>query len=317
MKNAVLKFGGSSISNSDKLFYVATRIKEHLNIYDKLIVILSAPSNITDDLIKLSNNISNKLSPPPSLLQIGELLSISLMQHALKRKKVKAIALNHYQLSIIGTGDMNNAKIISVNKKKIYQYFTEYDVLLIPGFIACDKNLNVMTLGRGGSDYTATYMAYILSSPCYLYTDIKGIYSADPSNIEDALKIKKISYDELNNIIKYATQVRQTKAIKFAFQKKLELYIGSTFHPDEKPTLITQDKYDKKIKFINMLKYKNSTIIHMIGNYIEKRDEIFKEILSNIKNSRIKKYKDIIEIKTTTKLSKEDFRKIHNKFVFR
>lgn len=99
------------------------------------------------------------------------------------------------------------------------KYFSIYDVVIIPGFIAYDKNLETLTLGRGGSDYTAVFMSWTFNSPCYLYSDIKGIYSSDPSLCEDAKKIDLISYDELENIIKYASQVRQSKAINYAKQK--------------------------------------------------------------------------------------------------
>ncbi|MCX7905503.1 MAG: hypothetical protein N2446_02240 [Elusimicrobiales bacterium] len=317
MKISVLKFGGSSLSNSDKFIYVASRIKKHLTIYKKLIVILSAPANITDDLIKLSNSILKK-QISPNILQIGELLSIYLMENALKRKNIKTIAINHYQLPIIAEGKENDAKIISIDKQKLYNYFKKNDVLLVPGFIACDKNLNVMTLGRGGSDYTATYIASLFSCPCYLYTDVKGIYSSDPSIIEDALKIDVLSYDELNNIIRYAGQVRQTKAIKLASEKKIKLYIGSTFHINEKPTLITPNKKNIKIKFINFKKIKNKTTkIYIIGNYIEKRQEIHQQIISNLKNPQIKIRKDIIEVRLKNEISLEKFREIHNSFIFR
>lgn len=317
MNIAVVKFGGSSLSNSKKILYVANRISELLKDYKKLVVVLSAPADVTDNLISLSKNISER-NPTPNILQTGELLSIALMEIALKSIGIKAIALNHYQLFIKAKTNNNNTEIISLNTKKLKNAFLKHNVIIIPGFIACNESMETVILGRGGSDYTAVFIAKILKSPCFLFSDVKGIYSSNPSYMEDARKIDYISYDELINIIKYAAQVRHSRAIEFATKNKIELHLGSTFHPDEKTTKIISDKSDRRIKYIDIKTDLNQTTVYLIGNYIEKRIDIFKKIYDFFPNAKINSsMKDVIEVKLKESISMNDFKKIHNYFVFR
>lgn len=312
MDITVLKFGGSSLSNSKKILYVAERIRKHLKKYSKLLVVLSAPSNITDDLIKISYNIS-KNNPTANILQVGELLSIALMENALKANS-RAISLNHYQINIKATKTNDNVELFYVDKEKIIKYFSKYDIIIVPGFIALNKNLEPLTLGRGGSDYTAVFMSWIFNCTCYLYSDIKGVYSSDPSLCEDAKKIDKISYDELERIIKYGSQVRQSKAMSFAKQKKLTLFLGSTFHPDEKPTEITSDETDPTVKFISYNPKEKR--IYFIGSNIQKRNDLIEDIKSYI-SKKITLSPNLIKIKTNQTITTKLFREIHNRYIFR
>lgn len=316
MKIAVVKFGGSSLSNSKKLSYVALRIKGFLKKYQRLIVVLSAPGDITDNLIQIESSLTKQKNPSPAVLQIGELLSIALLESLLKSQKIKAVSLNHYQISIKAEGRENNAFIKSVNKKIIYQKLRKNRVVIIPGFIAHTSDLKPVTLGRGGSDYTAVFIAAEFNSPCYLLSDVKGIYSADPSSVSQAKKIERISYSELSQIVKSGTHVRHSKAIEFAIKHRITLYLGSTFHPDEKPTEISDRSNDSLIKFITR-NPKNPLLIHLIGKNIEKRKDIIKELSTLLSGSIIKKGKDIITFKASKEISDAQIKDIHNRFVLR
>lgn len=315
MKISVLKFGGSSISNSEKIKHVAFRITKHLDLYDRIVVVLSAPANITDDLMLIHKAISSSM-PPPSLLQVGELISISLMESALKEKKISAIATNHYELSITAEGDENDAKLLSINEKKLTNLLKKHKVLIIPGFIAHNKNMKPLTLGRGGSDYTAVYFSYILSSPCYLYSDIKGIYSADPSQIADAVKLDKVSYSEVVRMIECKAPIRQGKAINFALKKKIKLYLGSSFLLDEKPTEISNDKSDNRIKFIS-LDPTQRKYLFFIGNGVEKRRDILLKLKKEFPNSQLSFKNDIIILKNSNIIDDNLLNRIHKDFVLR
>ncbi|HOJ85642.1 MAG TPA: hypothetical protein PK103_07505 [Elusimicrobiales bacterium] len=276
MKNlAILKFGGFSVSNSDKISFVSNRIKSFLSKYKKLIVVLSAPADITDDLLKISKKFSSDPRSLDMLLSSGENISISLMNMALNANNLKSIALNQYQAEIKTTPTHGNSKILSVNKKKIIGLLKIYDVIILPGFVGIDKNLNITTLGRGGSDYTAVYISKIFDSPCYLLSDIKGVYSSNPSKIEYAKKLKEISYKELFEISKVDFEIRQTKAIRYAMKQNVRLYLGSSME-NAKPTLIRNytQNFKPEIKYISLARNENDIKISMIGEKIILRKDL-------------------------------------------
>ncbi|MGC8867523.1 MAG: hypothetical protein ACP5PA_04845 [Elusimicrobiales bacterium] len=315
MKLAILKFGGSSLSNSKRIIYIALRIKQYLEFYDRIVVVLSAPANITDELSLIHKAVSS-LNPPASLLQIGELISISLMESAVREKNVSAKALNHYEISIIAEGNESDAKLISINEKRLKNELRRYRVLILPGFIAHTRKMKPVTLGRGGSDYTAVFLSDILSSPCYLYSDIKGIYSSNPLQIADALKLEKVSYSELSRMIECGVQIRQIKAVNFALRKKIKLYLGSSFLSDEKPTEISKDTSDKRIKFISRHEIEKTTLF-FVANKIESRDQIIKEIKASFPQSSIKLKKDILILKNQNPVSDKRFSETHRRFILK
>lgn len=313
----VFKFGGSSISNSEKINFVAGIIRKKLKTFKNILVVVSAPSDITDDLIKLSKNINPKLIPPPSLLQVGEMISISLLEIALKKISISAKSLNHYEIDLTASGSDNNAEIVYVNEKKLFNCFKTYKVIIVPGFIAKGYEQEPKNLGRGGSDYTAVYLAYKLSSPCYLYSDVKGIYTSDPSLIDDVKKLNEISYEELKNIIDLGFPIRQNKAIKFAQSKKLEIYLGSTFHYYETPTHITSKSTNQSIKYIAFKNFNNKTMVYLVANNISKRNDIRKIIKDKFKPLNIKTKRHIISFLLNGNIGRDKMRYIHNTFALR
>jgi len=318
MKNiAVIKFGGSSLDNSQKILFAANRTKNFLKYYKKIALVLSAPSDITDDLIKLSRNFKSDKRSLDMLVSCGENISISLMNMALNSIKVKSIALNQYQARILTTSDENKNDIKYLDFKKIKNLFNEYDIVIVPGFIGINKNMEITTLGRGGSDYTAVYISYHLKADCYLLSDIKGVYSSNPSKIDYAKKLKEISYDELYEISKVESEIRQTKAMIYAKRKNISIYLGSSVE-NTSPTLIknynTREK--PKIKYISVNKDNRKTLIIMIGENIINRKDIISK-LNKIKNSDIKVEKNRISLIISECLSDKDIKKIYSKFINR
>lgn len=313
----VIKFGGSSLANSDKIKFAAYKIKSFKKTYKNIICVLSAPNNITDDLIKLENSFSKTTATAHQMLvATGEIISISLMEIALNSIKVKAKALNQYQAKIITNSKYNDANIIYISKEEITKYINKGYVTILPGFIGINKDMEITTLGRGGSDYTAVYLSNIFNADCYFLSDVKGVYSSNPSKIEQAIKLNEISYTELNEISKIDFSIRQTKALLYAMKNNLNLYLGSVFD-NTKPTLIHKYPKDHKpeIKYITFDRKDKSIIVQMIGENIGKNNNI----INYIKKSRFKKIninKHRIEL-TLLKTNKKDVTDIYKRFIFK
>lgn len=312
----VIKFGGSSLANSDKIKFAANKIKSFKKSYKNIICVLSAPSDITDNLIKLENSFSKTtITAHEMLIATGEIISISLMEMALNSIKVKARALNQYQAKILADLKYNDADIISISKEKIDKYINKGYIPVLPGFIAINKDMEVTTLGRGGSDYTAVYIANIFNADCYFLSDVKGVYSSNPSKIEQAIKLDEISYTELNEISKIDFSIRQTKALLYAMKNNLNLYLGSAFD-NTYPTLI--HKYPKnhkpEIKYITFNRKNKSIIIEMVGENIGKNNDIIDDIKNKFKKININRHK--IEF-TLSNICKKDITHIYKRFIFK
>jgi len=313
---AVVKFGGSSLSNSDKFIFVAHRIKSFKKKYKNVVAVLSAPADITDNLLKLSEKFIREERALDMLLSSGENISISLMQMSLKKIGIKSIALNPYQAEIITTNKYSDADIISLNQKRIMKLIKSGYVVILPGFTGISKKLDITTLGRGGSDYTAVYVSDVLDADCYLLSDMAGVYSSNPAKIENAVKIKDISYTELFEIAKVDSEIRQTKALEYAFKRNLSLYLGSTFNIST-PTLIKNYPVNHKpvVKYISIKTDENRTKIIFIGENIYKRTDLIDEIKKffdlklNIKRNKIK-------LDFNRSLSSEDLNRIYKRFIF-
>ena len=272
---AVLKFGGSSLANSKKIENAIIRTKKFLKKYKSLIIVVSAPADITDDLIKISSSFNPQPKILEKLLSIGEQISIYLFEMALLNKKIKALSLSHYQLDIKANSDK---EITYLNYMLIKQKLKEYKIIVVPGFIAIDNDNNPSTLGRGGSDYTAVYLADKLNADCYILSDIRGVYSSNPSKIENAKKLDEITYTEILEISRFDSQIRHNKAMEYASKKNLEIFLGSTFE-NSKPTLITTKKNkNSKIRYISVNSTNASTDIVLIAENIYKRKDIVKKI---------------------------------------
>lgn len=313
----VVKFGGSSLSNSDKFIFVANRIKSFKRDYKNIVVVLSAPADITDNLLKLSEKFVPEKRAIDMLLSSGENISISLMQMALKKIGVSSIALNPYQAGIITTNKYFDADIISLNQKRIRKLIKSGYVVILPGFTGISKKLDITTLGRGGSDYTAVYVSALLDAECYLLSDMAGVYSSNPAKIESAVKIKDISYTELFEIASVDSEIRQTKALEYAFKKNLSLYLGSTFNIST-PTLIKNysQGYKPVIKYISVKNTDTGTKIIFIGENIYKRTDIIDNI-KKIAGLKINIKKHRIEVDFNKLIMADELNKIYRKFIFR
>jgi len=320
MQPLIAKFGGSSLSNSEKFIFIAKKIASLKKINPFIVVVLSAPYDITDNLISLSDKFIENKREKDALLSCGEQISITLMAMALNKIGINAISLNAFQAGIYTDNNYGNAKIIDIKIERIKKEIKNGYVVLITGFQGITKNKDFTTLGRGGSDLSAVCLAkYLNAKTCHIYSDVQGVYTANPSLVPEAKKIDKISYDEIIKLSENGSEVRQLKAIEYAKKNKIDIYLASTFS-NEKGTLITE-KTDKKpeITCMSIKKEGNNTKIILIGKYINDinnlKENIFKIAkIQKIKIISLKLSNTHIEINTKSDIS-EFFINLHREFI--
>ena len=197
MVKKVLKFGGTSVGTIERIQHVAKIIEKEHNENNQIIVVVSAMSGKTNELLKLSKEIDESFNKRELdvLLSTGEQVTCALLAGALTKINVKAKSWLNWQIPILTEGDHNNSRIVNMNINKINKFLSE-GVAIIPGFQGISKNGDITTIGRGGSDATAVVVAKLFKADsCEVYTDVYWVYSTDPNKIPVAKKIYKISYD--------------------------------------------------------------------------------------------------------------------------
>ena len=200
----VQKYGGTSLSNEEKILNVANKIKESLSFIDKLIVVVSAMGNSTDNLVKLGSEFLDDQSDLENLrdfdqlLSTGEIVSASLVSLALRKIGVKSISLSGSKAGINTNSLHGSARISSINTELIFEQFESKDVIIVAGFQGVSESGETTTLGRGGSDTSAVALASAMNAErCEIYTDVDGIFSADPRIVPNSKLIEYISYEEM------------------------------------------------------------------------------------------------------------------------
>ena len=194
MVKKVLKFGGTSVGTVERIQHVANIIKKEQSEGNKIIAIVSAMAGNTNELIKLSNEISEEFDKREFdvLLATGEQITSALLSGSLIKLNIKAKSWLNWQIPILTDGDHANARIINMSIEKINKYLDEGGVAIIPGFQGISNNGDITTIGRGGSDATAVAVAKIFEAEtCEIYTDVDGVFSTDPNKIPVAKKLKK------------------------------------------------------------------------------------------------------------------------------
>ena len=196
----VKKFGGTSVANKERIYNVARRCIEEYQKGNEVVVVLSAMGKMTDELISMAKDIN----PNPSkremdmLFTTGEQTSVALMAMALQALGVNAISLNAYQVAMHTTRTYGNARLKRIDVERIRHELDEKKIVIITGFQGVNKYDDYTTLGRGGSDTTAVALAAALhADKCEIYTDVDGVYTADPRYVEKARKLEGITYDEM------------------------------------------------------------------------------------------------------------------------
>lgn len=285
-KIIVLKFGGSSLENDDKLKLVAKRIAKIYDKNKKVVVVLSAQGKTTDTLLKSATRLSKQISTRElsSLLSTGEQVSISKLSILLNYMGYPAISLTGWQAGIHTDSMYENSKIKYINTNRILSELNKNNIVLVAGFQGVNDTNDITTLGRGGSDTTAVAIAAAINSKkCYIFSDVDGIYTADPNKVENAKKLSNISYGEMLELSNEGAKVLHNRCVQIAEKFSIPLIAESTFS-DETGTEISNNIETNNIKSI--IKKENSRI-SIIGNGIIYNIDKIKEILTFIQNKKI------------------------------
>ena len=268
MVKKVLKFGGTSVGTTERIQHVANIIKKELSAGNKVIAVVSAMVGATNELIKLSNQISEDFNKREFdvLLSSGEQVTCALLAGALIKLNVKAESWMNWQIPILTEGDHSNSRIINMNVEKINQFLDNDGVAIIPGFQGISKDGNITTLGRGGSDATAVAVAKIFNADsCEIYTDVDGVFSTDPNKIPVAKKIEKISFDEMLELSSLGAKVIQSSAVQTAMIYDIPLEVRSTFTDRKGTKIFSQENIDYTKSVTGVAYSKDDAKITIIG----------------------------------------------------
>jgi aspartate kinase len=253
----VQKYGGTSVGNPTRIKNVASRVAKHRAQGDQIVVVVSAMSGVTDSLIKLAKEIM----PLPSereldmLLATGEQTAIALTAIALHSLDVKAVSLTGAQAGILTDGVHTKAKIQNITPKQIHALLDDGNVVIVAGFQGQTPEGQITTLGRGGSDLTAIALTAALKADlCQIYTDVDGVYTADPRIVPGARKLSEISYDEMLELASLGAKVMQSRSVEFAKKFGVVFEVRSSLN-DNPGTIVkeeTQNMEDVVIRGVSL-----------------------------------------------------------------
>ena len=268
MKIVVLKFGGTSVGSINRIKKVADIISRNTKNKKKVIVVSSAMSGVTNELINKTRQISNNFDPSEYdvLVSSGEQMSCALISGRLNHIGIKSRSWLSWQVPIFTEGDYKKSRIVNIFKKKILKYLNSGGVPIITGFQGINHQNRLTTLERGGSDASAIMIAkFFKAEKCIIYTDVEGVYTTDPNYTKKAKKIKKISYEEMLEMSSLGAKVMQPASIQDARLNRVNVHVQSSF-VNKPGTLITKRKNISKEKIITGISFtKNDSKITLIG----------------------------------------------------
>ena len=240
-KIVVQKFGGTSVADTDKIKNVAKAVIRERNLGHDVVVVVSAMGHTTDYLVKMAKDISENPSSREMdmLLSTGEGVSIALLAMALQAQGCPAVSLNAIQVGIMTEKVHSKARIINIKTDKINSHLEKGEVVVVAGFQGVTDDLEITTLGRGGSDTSAVALAGALNAiRCDIYTDVEGVYTTDPRIVPHASRLDEISYEEMLELARVGANVLHPRAVETAKQYNVPLRVRSTFKLDNLGTLI-------------------------------------------------------------------------------
>jgi aspartate kinase len=240
----VQKFGGTSVADTQRIRNVATRVLKAYDQGDDVVVILSAMAGVTDRLIGLANEATETPDRRELdvLLATGEQTTAALLAMMLKGMGFKAQSLLGHQAEVVTDCEYGNARILEIGTDRIKRLLADRNIVVVAGFQGTDIKGNITTLGRGGSDTSAVAIAAALNADvCEIYTDVDGIYTADPNICPRARKIKEISYDEMLNMASLGAKVLQIRSVGFAKKYNIPVHVRSSFSEEEGTMVVNED----------------------------------------------------------------------------
>ena len=283
----VQKYGGTSVGSLDRIKVVAQHIKETQEKGNKVVAIVSAMAGETDKLIKMAKELSKNPTEREMdlLLSSGERISSALVAIRLNEIGAKAVALTGRQCGIVTDEFHTKARIKSIDTKKIFEHLNNGEIVIVAGFQGISERTgDVTTLGRGGSDTTAVAIAAALKADvCEIYTDVDGIYTADPRIVKNARKLEKISYSEMMELASLGAKVLQIRSVEFGMKYNVPIMVISsfTFNPG---TLVTKEDKDMEKIVVSGIAYDKNQARLKINDVKDEPGiaaKIFNEIAAN------------------------------------
>lgn len=282
----VQKFGGSSVSNTEKLFEVCKHIIKEYSLGNKILVVVSAQDKITDKLINEELEITDKPSKREHdvLVSTGEQITIAKLAMCLKKLGYDAVSYLGWQVPIITDNNYGKARIKKINLTKILDNFNNNKIVIVAGFQGIDEEGNITTFGRGGSDITAVALAAMLkANKCEIFTDVDGIYSADPNKISSAIKIDTITYDEMLELANLGAKVLHNRCVEIGKNFNIPIIVKSTFKEKSEGTIVKHQKDLEELYITGIAKIDNVSRLSLKGieDNLEKTHQLFKLLSEN------------------------------------
>ncbi len=296
MDTIVMKFGGSSIADDDKLRIVAQKIIDMYNKEKNIVVVLSAQGKTTDKLINEASKLYKKegfgVVAPQSqyfremdmLLSSGEQISIAKLSILLNGMGYKSISLTGMQAGILTDNTNQNAIIKNIDTTRILKELGDRKIVIVAGFQGFNENMDITTLGRGGSDTSAIAIAAALNAKeCYIFSDVDGVYTADPNKVENAKKLSALSYNEMMEISSEGAKVLHNRCAEIGDKFKIPIITKSTFN-NKAGTIITDIIEENTIKSVVK---KDVSRISFIGNGIIRNVDFIKKVIDVIQDEKL------------------------------
>ncbi len=246
----VKKFGGTSVANKERIFNVARRCIEDYQAGHDVVVVLSAMGKYTDELIDMAKDI-NELPPKREmdmLFTIGEQMSVALMAMAMNKLGVPAISLNAFQVAMHSTSVYGNARLKRIDSERIRHELEARKIVIVTGFQGINKYDDYTTLGRGGSDTTAVALAAALhADKCEIYTDVDGVFTADPRKVPNARKLDAVTYDEMLELATLGAGVLHNRSVELAKKYGVRMVVRSSLNTTEGTVVRGGSKMEKML----------------------------------------------------------------------
>ena len=245
----VKKFGGSSVATPDKMRAVVRRVLQGMQEDDKVVLVVSAMGDTTDELVSLARQVTSKPygREMDMLLSTGEQISIALMAMAFKEAGHKAVSFTGAQAGIVTRNAFNKGRMLEINADRVTEALDEGNIVIVAGFQGMTDDGDITTLGRGGSDTTAVAVAGAVNADaCEIYTDVDGIYTSDPRVVPNARKMEEITYGEMLEMAKLGAGVMQPRAVEMGSRFNVPIHVRSTF--SEAAGTMIQEDYSMEVK---------------------------------------------------------------------
>lgn len=305
MDTIVLKFGGSSVADNEKLELVANKI---IGLYEKnhnIVVVVSAQGKTTDKLISEAKELSEITEDREMdvLLSSGEQISTAKLSILLNKMGYKAISLTGWQAGIHTNNTNQNAIIEHIDTSRIKKELEQGKIVIVAGFQGMNENMDITTLGRGGSDTTAVALAAALEAKnCYIFSDVDGVYTTDPNKLKQAQKLSALSYEEMMEISSEGAKVLHNRCIEIGEKFKVPIITKSTFN--NKPGTVISDIIEENT--IKSIVKKEVSRISIVGNGIIRNIKNIKSILGIIEKNKLDMLEfDISESKISITFKKQ------------